>query len=155
MNISFKQYLVESEVGDYLTQLKGMGYKLLAHQTHRDIADKIIRQGFGGAAGVSGTALLTSSEAVQQALEAMREKRSGREGAGSGLVHGGSDAIVLMAVPSVIQGQRVKGLNDIDGYLAELGLGMKIPNPNIIGYATMDGEMVRNPNFDPKKSPLQ
>jgi hypothetical protein len=152
---TFMQYLVENEVGDYLTQLKNTGYKLMAHQTHRDIADKIITQGFGGNAGVSGTALMTSPDAVRQAMEAMREKQSGREGPGSGLVHGGSDSIVLMAVPNVIQGTRVKGLDDIDYYLGELNLGMKVPNQNIIGYATSDGQMVRNPNFDPKKSPLQ
>jgi len=150
------QYLVENEVGDYLTQLKNMGYKLMAHQTHRHIADGIIKQGFGGDTGVAGTSIFTSPDAVQQAMEAMREKQSGnREGSGSNLIHGGSDSIVLMAVPNVIQGTRVKGLDDIDYYLGELNLGMKVPNQNIIGYATSDGQMVRNPNFDPKKSPLQ
>lgn len=152
---TFMQYLVENEVGDYLSKLKGMGYILLAHQTHRNIAEKIITQGFGGDTGVAGTSLMTSPNAVQQAMEAMREKQSGREGPGSGLVHGGSDSIVLMAVPKVIQGTRVKGLDDIDYYLGELDLGMKVPNENIIGYATSDGDMVRNPNFDPEKSRLK
>lgn len=152
---TFIQYLAEGEVVGYLDKLKGMGYKLLAHQTHRNIADGIIRQEFGGTSGVAGTSLLVTPEAVQRAMDAMVEKRSGVGGPGSGLVHGGSDAIVLMAVPGVIQGQRVRGLDDIDGWLAELNLRMKIPNENIIGYATMDGEMVRNPNFDPSKSALK
>jgi hypothetical protein len=153
---TFMQYLIENEVVDYLSKLKVMGYKLMAHQTHRHIADGIIKQGFGGDTGVAGTSLFVSPEGVQQAMEAMREKQSGnRVGSGSNLIHGGSDSIVLMAVPGVIQGTRVKGLDDIDYYLGELDLGMKVPNENIIGYATSDGDMVRNPNFDPEKSRLK
>lgn len=159
---TFNQFFVENEIKNELSSLKAAGYKLLAHQTNENIAKKIIQENFGSSAGIGGTALFTSPEAVEDARQEMFNKKSDdtyRTGS-MGLVHGGSDAIVIMAIPPIIAGFNIRNTDALDNQLFDLyndGLlkEAKVPNKNIFGYIKWDGSIVKNPNFDLQGSPLK
>ena len=150
---TFQQFLIESDLSSYLQHLKSGGYKLLAHQTDENNAQSIIKTVFGAANGVSGTSLWQSPEGVEEVLSSMRAKKIGDDN--RGIVHRGSDSIVLMAIPSKISGMPVRSLDQLDGWLFDLNLNGKVPNENIIGYVRFDGTLVKNPNFNPDKSLLK
>ena len=150
---TFKQFLIESDLGNYLQQIKSSGYKLLAHQTDENHAQNIIKSVFGDASGVNGMSLWQSPEGVEEVLSSMRARKRGEDYAP--IIHRNSDSIVLMAIPSKISGMPVRSLDQLDGWLFDLNLNGKVPNENIIGYARFDGTLVKNPNFNPDQSPLK
>lgn len=150
---TFQQFLIESNLSNYLQQIRNSGYKLLAHQTDEDYAKSIIQSVFGSANGVAATSLWQTPDGVQEVLSRMLAVKHGEHS--GNVVHRGSDSMVLMAIPSTIQNSRVKTPHDLDGWLFELNLNGKVPNENIIGYAKFDGTFVKNPNFNPVKSPLK
>jgi hypothetical protein len=160
--ITFKQFLRENAGEDwhsYLNAVKGTKYNLLAHQTMAETADKIMRsENFGADNGIVGTSLFTNNEELQSTIDAMKGRDEGDTN-NWGRVHRGSNAILLMATPRVIGGQRIRTLDDLEGVLVDLSAedilpDIKIPNQNIIGYLKSDGTLVKNPKFSPENSPL-
>jgi hypothetical protein len=131
------------KVYNYLQQLVGSGFQLVAHQTAQDSAMRILTQGQDfGQAGVGGTALLATPESIRETIGMMQSGTGAATGGTSG-VHRGSNAVLIMAVP-----QGFRSISELDDYLFDMGL-TSIPNNHIVGAWNADGTFQANGKFDP------
>jgi hypothetical protein len=149
----------------YLSQIEGKGFTLMAHQTSPDVAEKIVQgQAFGSpnGHGIEGTALYTNSANIKSMVEKMNAAHSagpsGYAAAAVGVVHKGSKAVVIMAIPKMMGGRNV---TDLDNQLVDLMQagkipGMVIPNQYIVGFWDVStGQFHSNATrFNPINGPL-
>jgi len=156
---------------DYLRRVESDGYRLLVHQTHADTAMNMMRsQSFKTGGNASGTSAMVGTDSLLGAVNALTEKKMGNNDYASGLVHRGSDAVLVMAIPRIttVNGEKteIRRADDLDAVLGDLAMegklkGMEIPNNYILGVWVIEGStfhsdhgLVMNNNFDPKKGPI-
>lgn len=164
--MNFKEWLTLSEataldqnhmkvVEKYLADVEKAGYRLIAHQTSDDQALKIIKSEDFSDRGVDGTALWANHgqiRAVVEKMNAFHNDDMTQYRSTGGVVHKGSNAVLVMAVPAKLP---IKGLRDLDDYLIDLYQAGKInsfgiPNQYIVGYWQWDGQFFANGKFKPK-----
>lgn len=170
----FKQWLLKENNNektiDYLKKIEAAGYRLLIHQTHADTAMNIANsKSFQTGGNASGTSAMVGVEPLINLVNALANKKAGQNYS-SGLVHRGSDAVLIMAIPKLttINGEQIeiKRADDLDSVLGDLAAerklkGMEIPNNYILGVWIIEGSqftsrsgLITNKNFDPKKGPI-
>jgi predicted transcriptional regulator len=145
-----------STVQQYLAKIEQAGYRLLAHQTSDDQALKITKGEDFGHQGVDGTALFVKSDGIAATVEKMFALHSGDEvgyRSTGGVIHKGSNAVLIMAIPT--SSFKGRGTRDLDDHLIDLfGSGViktfGVPNQYIVGYWQWDGHFFGNKRFNPK-----
>lgn len=170
---TFKEWLLKENYEkaiDYLKKVEAAGYRLLVHQTHADTAMDIANsKSFQTGGNASGTSAMINVESLMNLVNALANKKAGQDYS-SGLVHRGSDAVLIMAIPRLtkISGEQIeiKRADDLDSVLGDLTAerklkGMEIPNNYILGVWVVEGSqfisrsgLIVNKNFDPKKGPI-
>ncbi len=123
---------------------------LIAHQTHKPSAQKIMSDEYFSHSGLVGTALQVSVDDIMNVLPELDKNPSER----SLLTHRGADSLVIMTFPrELFTGQKMN-LDLVDGCLADLALEGKIsqfglPNAHVLGYYN-EGGFDMNPDFNPQ-----
>ena len=121
-----------------------------------DRAENIIKSEYFGYNGLNGTSLLVNPDDIINTVKVMMGNDIGINVP----IHKGSDSLVLMVFPkSTYAKYKLRSLPGIDDHLISLNSEGKIktfglPNKFIYGYIH-DGQVVRNPSFDPDPSILE
>lgn len=158
------------KIETYLNGIEKAGYRLLAHQTSNDIALKIIQgQSFGRGRGVHGTTIYQTASNLRKIIENMNmyhkthasnvnnAEKFKVDNAMAGMIHRGSNSIVIMAIPNQSAGRYITDFEDNLASAMQSGLipDLSVPNQYIVGFWQADGQFHANSRFNPKNGPLK
>jgi len=155
LNENLDQNLMK-QMTDYLSKIEKAGFRLIAHQTSDDVALNIVKGQDFSDRGLDGTALFQNSDQITQTIQKMNALHSKDQQAyqqiGGVPIHKGSNAIVIMVIPTKLP---VRGMRDLDDYLVDLVSdgkikGFGLPNQYIVGFWKWDGQFFGNSRFNPK-----